>query len=148
MIGRISVVGSTVVITQVGFGCARIYGGSELRRSARLIEAALSAGIRHFDTAPSYGNGQSEEILGQVLSGMKDVTVTTKIGIERKITEVAPNPMKLGYRQFVKPLLTHMPGLKSKLLQLMADKQRDEFVTTAPRRKLEIPTYDVSSKPV
>ena len=137
MIGRVSVVGSTVAITQVGFGCARIYGGSELRRSTRLIDAALSAGIRHFDTAPSYGGGQSEEVLGEALSGMKDVTLTTKIGIERKITGVARSPMQRGYRQFVKPLLTRVPGLKSKLMQLMADKQRDEFLKSAPLRKLE-----------
>jgi len=61
MIERVKVAGSTVTISKIGFGCGRIYAGSEIRSSARLIEAALSAGIRHFDTAPIYGLGQSDK---------------------------------------------------------------------------------------
>ena len=57
MIERVKVAGSTVIISKIGFGCGRIYAGSEIRSSARLIEAALTAGIRHFDTAPMYGLG-------------------------------------------------------------------------------------------
>ncbi len=64
MIERVKVAGSTVTISKIGFGCGRIYAGSEIRSSALLIEAALSAGIRHFDTAPMYGLGQSEDVLG------------------------------------------------------------------------------------
>jgi aryl-alcohol dehydrogenase-like predicted oxidoreductase len=65
MIERVKVAGSTVIISKIGFGCGRIYAGSEIRSSARLIEAALTAGIRHFDTAPMYGLGQSEDVLGE-----------------------------------------------------------------------------------
>jgi aryl-alcohol dehydrogenase-like predicted oxidoreductase len=43
---------------------------------ALLIEAAISYGITHFDTAPVYGNGYAETILGDFAS---DITVATKI---------------------------------------------------------------------
>jgi aryl-alcohol dehydrogenase-like predicted oxidoreductase len=46
-----------------------------------LAEAALDAGIRYFDTAPSYGNGQSERNYGQVLKRRRgEVFLATKTG--------------------------------------------------------------------
>ena len=50
-----------------------------------LLEAAFEIGIRYFDTAPSYGDGVSEERLGRFLKGMpagqrSQVTVATKFG--------------------------------------------------------------------
>jgi len=44
-IARIAIAGSDVAIARVGLGCSRIFGGRELRSSARLVEAALQAGI-------------------------------------------------------------------------------------------------------
>lgn len=37
------------------------------------IEAALSSGINLFDTAPGYGSGESERILGEALAGVTTV---------------------------------------------------------------------------
>ena len=50
-----------------------------------LLEAAFDLGIRYFDTAPSYGDGVSEERLGRFLKRMpagdrSQVTVATKFG--------------------------------------------------------------------
>jgi len=48
---------------------------------AELANAALDAGIDYFDTAPAYGNGQSEHNFGQVLSTRrKEVFLATKTG--------------------------------------------------------------------
>ena len=69
--------------TNVGLGCGRLVGRHGLRDSARLVETALELGIRHFDVAPSYGMGTAEEVLGAVLADVPDVTVCTKVGIER-----------------------------------------------------------------
>ena len=66
----------------LAFGCGSL--GTELgwRDSVRLVEAALQAGFRHFDTAPPYGAGQSERILGEVLAACRDqVTLVSKAGI-------------------------------------------------------------------
>jgi len=48
---------------------------------AELANAALDAGINYFDTAPAYGNGQSERNFGQVLATRrKEVFLATKTG--------------------------------------------------------------------
>ena len=47
----------------------------------RLLEFAYELGIRYFDTAPSYGDGVSEERLGKFAkAGPRDVVVATKFG--------------------------------------------------------------------
>jgi uncharacterized protein len=45
----------------------------------RAIHAAVDAGITFFDTAPGYGDGLSESILGEGLAG-RDVQIATKYG--------------------------------------------------------------------
>jgi aryl-alcohol dehydrogenase-like predicted oxidoreductase len=48
---------------------------------AQLANAALDAGITYFDTAPAYGNGQSEQNFGEVLATRrKEVFLATKTG--------------------------------------------------------------------
>ncbi len=45
--------------------------------------SALDLGIRHYDTAPSYGYGEAEQILAEFVAPKRDqVTVTTKFGIQ------------------------------------------------------------------
>jgi aryl-alcohol dehydrogenase-like predicted oxidoreductase len=57
------------------------YGPADDQQSLATIEAALAAGIRHFDTADVYGNGHNEALLGRALAGRrKDVFVATKFG--------------------------------------------------------------------
>jgi D-threo-aldose 1-dehydrogenase len=52
------------------------------KQSAKLLEAAIDAGITHFDTARLYGYGEAESALGQAIASRRDkVTVTTKVGI-------------------------------------------------------------------
>jgi len=46
-----------------------------------VVEAALDAGVNHFDTADVYGGGQSEEFLGRALGARRDqAVITTKFG--------------------------------------------------------------------
>jgi aryl-alcohol dehydrogenase-like predicted oxidoreductase len=45
------------------------------------VRAAVEAGINYIDTAPGYGDGNSESILGEALEGLRDkVSVATKVG--------------------------------------------------------------------
>jgi aryl-alcohol dehydrogenase-like predicted oxidoreductase len=47
----------------------------------RTIHTALDAGINYIDTAPSYGNGHSESIIGDVLKTRRaDCYLATKVG--------------------------------------------------------------------
>lgn len=131
MIGKIQIPGTDKCICRVGFGCARVFAGSELTLAARLIEAALVAGIRHFDTAPAYGNGHSESALGVVLAGVSDVTITTKIGIQNVDSTYVPRPTAVAYRRFIRPLLSYVPNVKTRLLGL-AEWSRHRAPLAAP----------------
>jgi len=49
----------------------------------RAVARAMELGINYFDTAPSYGNGESERNLGRVIKTLRpDVLVGTKFRIE------------------------------------------------------------------
>ena len=70
-------------VSALTFGCGAV--GGLMTRGApadqeRAVARALDAGINHFDTAPAYGNGASEQNLGRVLANLKpDVIVSTKV---------------------------------------------------------------------
>jgi aryl-alcohol dehydrogenase-like predicted oxidoreductase len=79
VLGRTGITTSTLAL-----GCARI--GSALtplgrRDCVRLIEAAFELGVRHFDTANVYGQGDSERYLGEALERHRDrVCLSSKAG--------------------------------------------------------------------
>ncbi len=141
----ITIPGTAISMSQVGFGCGRLYGGGEHARSARLVEAALRHEIRHFDTAPYYGEGASEQVLGEVLRGEKNVTFTTKFGLGRPAEPAVPGMARRIYRSIGKPLLAAVPGLKSALLSLRrtapvaeAAPVRQPFPRDELRREVEL----------
>lgn len=67
----------------IGYGCGAV-GGLMVRGSAadqeRAIARALELGINYFDTAPLYGDGESERNLGRVLATLRpDIVLGTKV---------------------------------------------------------------------
>jgi aryl-alcohol dehydrogenase-like predicted oxidoreductase len=58
------------MVSALGFGCGAV-GGLLVRgdpaEQQRAVRRALEAGITYFDTAPGYGDGQSETNLGRVM---------------------------------------------------------------------------------
>lgn len=108
---------SDLLTRRLGFGCGRLKGGSDKATSLRLIHAALDLGIRYFDTAPPYGLGASESVLGDALKGRQEpVTVATKAGLARP---ASPGLMQRA-RAVVKPLTGWVPGLRHAVLKGMA----------------------------
>ena len=60
-----------------------MWGGTDQRESVATIRAALDQGINLIDTAPVYGFGMSEEIVGAALVGMREqAVIATKTGLE------------------------------------------------------------------
>ena len=132
----IPVAGTDVRICRVGFGCSRLFGRSEFKASARLIEAALEAGIRHFDTAPLYGAGDSERVVGEVTAGMRDVTITTKAGYARPTGRRRGDDLRSLYRRYARPVLSRFPSVKSRLLGLAAGKKTASVAPPEPKARL------------
>jgi aryl-alcohol dehydrogenase-like predicted oxidoreductase len=70
-------------VSVLTFGCGAVGGlmtRGEPAEQERAVARALSAGINHFDTAPAYGNGASEQNLGRVLAKLKpNIVLSTKV---------------------------------------------------------------------
>lgn len=59
-----------------------MWGGTDRAGSIRAIQAAIDAGVNLIDTAPAYGLGLSEEIVGEAIRGRRDqVVLATKCGL-------------------------------------------------------------------
>ena len=77
-------IGSTdVEVSAIALGCwpmgGDYWGGADDDESIRTIHKALELGINFFDTAPAYGRGHSEEVLGKGLEGRRgEVVISTK----------------------------------------------------------------------
>src|SRR5258708_21258989 len=71
----------------LSFGCGAV-GGLMVKGAAadqeRAVARAMEFGINYFDTAPMYGNGESERNLGRVLKALKRGKnfVGTKVFVE------------------------------------------------------------------
>jgi aryl-alcohol dehydrogenase-like predicted oxidoreductase len=62
-----------------------MWGGTDEQESIETIHSAIDRGITMIDTAPVYGFGRSEEIVGKALKNYGDrdkLVVATKVGIE------------------------------------------------------------------
>jgi aryl-alcohol dehydrogenase-like predicted oxidoreductase len=72
-------------VSEIGLGAWQLanpdWGIDDRTEALRIVEQSLAAGCNFFDTAPGYGRGRSEELLGQALeSARKDVIICTKFG--------------------------------------------------------------------
>jgi aryl-alcohol dehydrogenase-like predicted oxidoreductase len=81
--------GTSLEVSRVAIGTWAIggwmWGGSDENESIATIRAALEQGITVVDTAPVYGFGRSEEIVGKALaaSGLRSrAVIATKTGLE------------------------------------------------------------------
>ena len=69
-----------------------MWGGTDQRESVATIHAALHQGINLIDTAPAYGFGVSEEIVGSALEGRRSqAVIATKTGLEWRNGKVYRN---------------------------------------------------------
>jgi aryl-alcohol dehydrogenase-like predicted oxidoreductase len=78
-----------VAMSRVGLGTWAIggwmWGGTDEAESIRTIHAALDLGINLIDTAPVYGFGRAEEIVGKALAQdgrRKRAVIATKVGLD------------------------------------------------------------------
>jgi len=74
-----------LALTALGLGCSQLgglYRPISAAESEALVDAAWSAGLRYFDTAPYYGYTLSERRVGQALAARerKAFALSTKVG--------------------------------------------------------------------
>jgi D-threo-aldose 1-dehydrogenase len=102
--------------TRLGFGGSSVMGVLNRSQSLAILECAYDAGIRHFDTAPYYGFGESEACFGEFLARHRsDCTITTKFGIPAQPSIPA---VRLA-RDLARPILQRSAGIKRSLQSAM-----------------------------
>ncbi len=89
MLEYVNIEGANLVSSRIGLGTWAIggwmWGGTDEQESIRTIHAALGQGINLIDTAPIYGYGRSEEIVGEALrqhGRRESIILATKVGID------------------------------------------------------------------
>jgi aryl-alcohol dehydrogenase-like predicted oxidoreductase len=93
-----TIAGTPLQVSRIGLGTWAIggwmWGGTDEDESVKTIHAAVERGITLIDTAPAYGFGRSEEIVGRAVakhSLRSRVVVATKTGLEWKDGKVFRN---------------------------------------------------------
>ena len=85
----------------LGFGCAPILGSVGAGKARRALDCAFDCGVNHFDLARSYGYGEAEAFVGNVLKGRRDeVVLASKFGIRANWKAKALRPVKPLVRYF------------------------------------------------
>ncbi len=81
--------GTDLEMSRIGLGTWAIgggaWGGTDEQESIRTIHEAIDHGVTLVDTAPAYGQGRSEEIIGRALAEHpkgRDIVVATKFGLD------------------------------------------------------------------
>ena len=81
-LGNTGISASIVALGTWAIGGGTWWGDSNDAESISTIQASIDAGINLIDTAPAYGWGRSEEIVGKAIKGQRDkVVLSTKCGL-------------------------------------------------------------------
>src|SRR6266850_1374023 len=88
-------------VSRIGLGTWAIggfmWGGTDEQEALETIRAALEHGINLIDTAPAYGLGRAEELVGRALAKYgkrEEVIIATKVGVEWRGDQVFRNSTK------------------------------------------------------
>jgi len=80
-IGRSGIKASAIGLGTWAIG-GWMWGGTDEARSIDAIRASIDEGVSLIDTAPAYGQGVAEEIVGKAIRGRRDqVVLATKCGL-------------------------------------------------------------------
>ena len=105
-------------VSEIGFGCGNVGGlmirgehGDQVKAVARAIEL----GINYFDTAPAYGDGQSETNLGRVL---QELSADVYVGTKFRVTTHEPGNIKDDVMTSVEKSLSRLQLEQVDLMQM------------------------------
>lgn len=125
-----------LLVSEIGFGCLRLAGTSIERKDRKevlkTLGEALDSGVNFFDTADMYGQGRSEELLGEALRGRRSGTiVATKAGyvLSRFGTFAA------ALKPYVRPFVRALPSMNKSVAKVrssaVAQDFSNQYLTTA-----------------
>ena len=105
-------------VSEIGFGCGNV-GGLMIRGEhsdqVKAVARAMELGINYFDTASSYGDGQSETNLGRVL---RELSADVYVGTKFRVTTHEPGRIKGNIITSVEESLTRLQREQVDLIQM------------------------------
>ena len=119
--------GTDLTVPRLGMGCSQIastFVPKVENEVIRAIHCALEHGVNFFDTADSYGQGDSERCLGKAIRGRRHETIiSTKVGYRFNIGN--------GWMRAVKPIarsiVRRIPGLGSTVRRVRSTVAQQDF---------------------
>jgi len=123
-------------LSPLGFGCASIaslgtrHSPAEVQATLRL---AVARGLRFFDTADVYGQGDSERLLGRLIadSGVP-LVVCSKVGLRLAQSQLA---IRLA-KPLLGPLLRRWAGARARSTALRRASERHDFAPATLRQRV------------
>ncbi|MDB5443428.1 MAG: yhdN [Phenylobacterium sp.] len=107
--------GTSLEASRVGLGTwamgGLMWGGADDAQSGATIRAAVEHGVNLIDTAPAYGFGRSEEVVGEAIGEAhlrSRVLIATKVGLEWKDGKVFRNASRPRILQEVEDSLRRL----------------------------------------
>ncbi len=110
--------GTGLNVSEIGFGCGNVGGlmiRGEHRDQVEAVARAMELGINYFDTAPSYGDGQSEINLGRVL---RELSADVYVGTKFRVATHEPGRIKGNVVASVEESLTRLQREQVDLMQM------------------------------
>ena len=105
-------------VSEIGFGCGNV-GGLMIRGThadqVKAVARAIDLGINYFDTAPSYGDGQSETNLGKVL---RELSADIHVGTKFRVNTHEPMCIRNNVISSVEESLTRLQVERIDLIQM------------------------------
>ena len=141
-IETVRIKGIDTPVSRVGLGTWAIggwmWGGTDDALSIATIRNALEAGINLIDTAPVYGFGHSEEVVGKALQGMRDqAVIATKVALDWPEGKVRRNATAARIRTEIEDSLRRLRTDRIDLYQVhWPDPQVPHEETAAELEKL------------
>ena len=119
-------------LSLAGLGCNNFGQRIGEQESVAVVEAALDAGIRFFDTADVYGGGRSETLLGRALGKRRqEVVIATKFGYRRgpgpqqggasrsSVIESCEQSLRRLGRDYIDVYLLHVPDAETPIAETL-----------------------------
>ncbi|NMA31084.1 MAG: aldo/keto reductase, partial [Candidatus Methanofastidiosa archaeon] len=136
---RVKIKNSDISITRVGFGCSNFGGigsdpklvgkGNSEEEAHRILDVAYQYGINYFDTATTYGNGKSEEILGKWIEKKRipreSIVISSKVS--RKSGLFPWNKKGLSKKRIVQQIKKSLKRLRIDFLDIFYIHAPDPF---------------------
>lgn len=111
---------SDLEVSAVGLGTwaygKDTFGTVDDQQSIRALRVAVDSGINLIDTAPAYGDGHSEKVVGKAIEGIRDkVIISTKCGIHqdgtKSVKDLSPKQIRTEIENSLRRLDVEMIDL-------------------------------------